>query len=276
MNIGILETVVYIWPRSRLLSVILTGILIASASGAAEKPNAPESAATPETTAGGETTTLERFANHLNLADDAVELAWLGSGSAKRAALYQAPLQLEHHGAVIVMLGGGKLLEHSEFARSVRQALPGSGWATLIVQNESMVAGKSSPLEREAVQIILTEAVKYLSAKNYAKHIVVADGDIATLIWPAIEAQNIIGFVGMDLWVAEGFQPTIPVLNIANNAVEKAVNQAQLRFNRVKQKPTAPCEVYFYDGTVGSDLGYGQAVSRRVRGWLSRQFLQPG
>ena len=255
---------------------MLAGILIVSSSGAAENPNAPESAAAPETSAAGENTKLERFASSLNLVDDSVELAWRGSGSAKRVALYQAPLQLDKHGAVIVMLGGGKLLEQSEFARSVRQTLPGSGWATLVIQNENMMAGNSSPLAREAAQNTLKDAVKYLSGKNYAKHIVVADGDIATLIWPAIEAQNIIGFVGIDLWSAEEFQPNIPVLNIANNAVGKAVKQAQLRFNRVKQKPTAPCEVYFYDGTIGSDLGYGQAMSRRVRGWLSRQFLQPG
>lgn len=274
MNTRILEDAVSIWPRYRLLLPILLSILFANPSGAAENPNAPQPTAAPEMPAGGENTNLEAFASRLNLVDDAVELAWLGSGNAKRVALYQAPLQIDNHGAVLVMLGGGKLLEQSEFARSVRHTLPGSGWATLVVQNESMMAGKSSAPEPESVQNTLTEALKYLSAKNYAKHIVVADGEIATMLWPALQSQSVIGFVGIDQWSAEQFQPSIPVLNIANNALPKAVKQAQLRFNRVKQKPTAPCEVYFYDGTIGSDLGYGQAVSRRLRGWLSRQFLQ--
>ena len=274
MSKGLDQTQVSTWHRYRLVGLILASMCIAT-DGAAEE-NAQEIQPTPAAQGAAikPAAALDAFAERLNFDGETAELVWLGNGKGKRIALYQAPLQVEMHGAVIVMLGSGKLLDQSEFARTIRHALPAAGWGTLVVQNENMAAGKSTRAALEQVQNTLTEALSYLSQQNYLKHVLVADGEIASLLWPVVQSQGIIGFVGMDLWLAESFEPTIPVLNIANRALPRAVEQAQKRFNRVKQKPTAPCEVYFYDGGMGSDLGYGGAISRRVRGWLSRQFLQ--
>ena len=221
---------------------------------------------------------LVSLAASLNFGADNVELVWLGQEGEQYLALFQAAAEANAHGAVITILAGGKIVENSEFSRSIRQTLSAANWASLVVQTEAMRTGKASLITAEQVQKLLSEALAYISQQNYSKFVVVADGEVASHLWPQVQEKSpdVIGFVGLDKWDTEEFAPTIPVLNVVNSSVPNAVTNARKRFNAVKQKPSAPCEVHFYAGSNASDKGYGHLVSRRIRGWLQRKFADAG
>ena len=221
---------------------------------------------------------LMNLAERLVFGADNVEVVWLGQQEVKRLAVFQPAAQTNAHGAVITILANGKILEQSEFARTIRQSLSASNWASLVVQSDAMETGNRASLSSEQVQQLFSSAITYLQQQSYSNFVLVADSDIATRLWPVIQNQteNLIGFVGLDEWVAGEFSPSIPVLNVANSVLTTAVTNARKRFNLVKHTPSASCEVYFYDGSVRSDKGYGHLVSRRIRGWLQRKFVEAG
>ena len=221
---------------------------------------------------------LTNLAERLAFGADNVEVVWLGQQEGKRLAIFQPSARAHAHGAVITILAKGKILEHSEFARSIRQSLSASNWASLVVQSDKLETGGVSSLSAEQAQQLFSAAVTYLQQQSYSRFVLVADGDIATRLWPAIQNDvgSLLGFVGLDDWVAGEFSPSIPVLNVANSVMTSAVTNARKRFNLVKQTPSASCEMYFYDGSLRGDKGYGHLVSRRIRGWLQRKFVDAG
>ena len=201
-------------------------------------------------------------------------MVWLGEGDSQTLAIFEAPDSAPQQGAVIVILGAGQLLEQSEFSTSIRETLASSGWATIIVQSEQL---------RKHVEITdlaalagaqLTDAIAEVNAKGYTNIVIVAHGDVAQNLWPTIQTTSggALGFVGIDEWSVDDFTPSIPVLNVVNRNLPKATIFAEKRFRRVKKNPTAPCELFFYGGAIGSDIGYGRILSKRIRGWIERHF----
>ena len=217
---------------------------------------------------------LDLLASRLEFGGDIVEIVWLGEGSARALALFEAPSKSPEQGVVIVMLGVGQILERSEFSTSVRQTLSNAGWGVLIVQTDKMLAGPSEPMDTDSAVSLMSQAKAHISSLGYTKIVVVAHGKIAQQLWPALQAapENTLGFVGIDEWIVDDFVPPIPVLNVVNTSLKVATTLAEKRFSEVKKRPSAPCETYFYDGPAGSDLGYGVLISRRIRGWVERHF----
>lgn len=242
----------------------------------AEAPVSESAAPAPKLTAEpSRPARLEALANRLAFGADRVEKVWLGKDGAQHLALFQPPATADAHGAVIIILASGKILERSEFSQTVRRTLADGDWASLVVQSEQMTAGKALPLDAAQVSNLFAEALAYAQQQSYSKFVLVADGEIASHLWPVVQSENqaLMGFVGIDAWEVEDFEPKIPVLNVANTVVPGAVTSARKRFNRVKRAPSAACEVYFYDGNLISDTGFGQLISRRIRGWLKRKFV---
>ena len=259
-----------------LLLLGLAHILIAVAANDAqpkqEAGNLANAPGTDSNTSGS--SRLNALSERLSFGAENVETVWLGENPNKHLALYQQPDTADANGAVITILAGGKILEQSELSRSLRQTLAAGDWASLVVQSETMTAGKVKLPTAEQVQALLSNALAYVQQQGYSKFVLIAEGEIASQAWPLVQTGNqaIIGFVGLDQWSASEFKPHIPVLNVANSAFPLAVTNARRRFNLVKRTPSAACEVYFYDGNLGSDSGFGQLVSQRIRGWLKRKF----
>jgi len=209
------------------------------------------------------TTTLAEF-----------EIVWLGTGDSKALALFEAPDSGPQHGAVIVMLGPGEILEQSEFSSSIREILASSGWASIIVQREQFRL-HSEEFDHAALSAsLLTEAISHVNSKGYTNIVIVARGQSALHFWPILQttAGRALGFVGIDEWFVEDFAPPIPVLNLVNRNLPKAARFAEKRFRKVKKKPSAPCELFFYAGPIDGDTGSGRILSKRIRGWIERHF----
>lgn len=202
------------------------------------------------------------------------EVVWLGEGASKTLAVFEAPDSGPREGAVIVILGAGQLLEQSEFSTSIREMLASSGRATLIVQSEQLHANASNTDSAAIVSALLTSATAHVNSKGYSNIVVVAYGQVAQNLWPIIQSAPdvALGFVGIDEWFVEDFTPSIPVLNVVNRNLAKATGFAEKRFSSLKKKPSAPCELFFYDGAFNSDIGYGRVLSKRIRGWIERHF----
>ncbi|MEM7465276.1 MAG: hypothetical protein AAF387_00145 [Pseudomonadota bacterium] len=209
---------------------------------------------------------------------DSVETVWLGQAPAQRLAVFQHPKHSKPNGAVVALLAHGKIVDQDEFSRTFRRILSAGAWAALVVQTDLLVDGDEPAADEKALQLLLSQSIEYLAQQNYSKFVVVAEAEVATAVWPVIQTSqhDLKGFVGIDEWRAEDFEPPIPVLNIANAINPNATQNAERRLNEVIQRPSAACEVFFYDGVLHSDVGYGRLVSRRIRGWLERKFVRSG
>lgn len=221
-----------------------------------------------------QTTRLAQFAERLDFGSDQVDIVWLGESEQRTLALYTAPAKPPALGAVVVILDTGQLANSNEFARSMRTDLSAGGWGVLIIQTELMREHERRELKAETLTLLMQEAAGYLNGQGLTRIVAVAQNSAAENLWPLIQQQksSALGFVGVDHWIVEEFAPLIPVLNVVNTVKEAALIEAKKRFAQVKRQPSAPCEIYFYDGAIATDLGYGAAMSRRIRGWLDRHF----
>lgn len=225
-----------------------------------------------------QSSTMTRLAERIKKITDSraavVEILPLGQGDNKTIGIFEAPDSGPQQGAVVVLLGAGQILEQSEYSISVRQVLAASGWASLIVQTELMDKRPVAPTSTDLSNGFLKAATEQLSAKGYSNLVIVAHGSVAQDIWPTVQSSEsgFLGFVGIDEWFVDDFSPSIPVLNVVNRRLPKAMNYATKRFSLMKKSPSAPCELFFYEGTLGSDVGYGEILSNRIRGWIERHF----
>ena len=252
--------------RQILLTII--GLFYSLGTPAAEPEGEPAVASVP----------LKRLAEHLELAVSdtpaAVEITWLAAGNTKALALFESPDSGPQHGAVITLLGVGQILEQSEFSTSIRQFMAAAGWATLIVQTERMDERPEGAEKSALANALLKSAIAHVGTRGYSNIVVVAHGTVAQNIWPAIQSAEpaALGFVGIDEWSVEDFAPSIPILNVVNRSLTRATSFANKRFSQLKKNPSAPCELFFYDGGLGGDIGFGQLVAKRIRGWVERHF----